>query len=67
MPHSDKTIKSGGQIIEDFLNHLEKDPSLDKDTLAAIKELYKYNELTLSKLKKALETKREDKVTDDKT
>ena len=53
-----KTIRSGPDIVKEFVRALLEDPSLDKDTVEAIEHLYNENKLSPTKLQQALELKR---------
>ncbi len=56
----DKEIKSGPEIVKEFIEHLLGDESLDKDTIEIISALYKENKLTVTRLQQALDAKRKD-------
>lgn len=55
---NDKTIRSGSDIVKEFVHGLLEDPILDKDTVQVIVQLYDENKLTPTKLQQALEVKR---------
>lgn len=54
----DKKIKSGPDIVKEFVRGLNDEPTLDKDTVQVIVQLYKEDKLTPTKLQQALELKR---------
>ncbi len=51
-------IRSGPQIVKEFIQYLEKDTSLDGDTVEVIKLLHGEDKLTPGRLQQALEAKR---------
>ena len=51
-------IQSGPEIVSDFIRKITADPSLDKDTVAAIEGLYQTKKLTTTNLLKNLENTR---------
>ncbi len=53
-------IKSGPEIVKEFVESLEKDKSLDKDTIEVIKLLHIGNKLTQTRLLQGLEEKRKE-------
>jgi hypothetical protein len=53
-----KTIRSGPDIVKEFVCSLLEAPSLDKDTVEVIAHLYNEDKLSLAKLQQALELKR---------
>ena len=55
---NEKTIRSGPDIVKEFVHSLLEDPSLDKDTVEVIEHLYNDNKLSPTKLQQALELKR---------
>ena len=55
---TEKRIKSGPQIVKEFIESLKTNKSLDKRTVEAIELLYTENKLTLTKLQQALESER---------
>jgi len=57
---AEKKIKSAPEIIKEFIDALENDPSLDKDTVEVIKQLHLTNKLTQTRLQQVLEAKRKD-------
>jgi hypothetical protein len=57
---ADKTIKSAPEIIKEFIDGLETDPSLDKDTVEVIKQLHLTNKLTHTRLQQVLEANKKD-------
>jgi hypothetical protein len=52
------TIKSGEQIVHEFVGNLKPGESLDADTITSIQELYKTDKLTKTRLPQALEANR---------
>ena len=57
---ADTGIKSGPEIVKEFVESLEKDKSLDKDTIEVITLLYIGNKLTQTRLLQGLEEKRKE-------
>ena len=55
---NDKTIRSGPDIVKEFVHALLEDPTLDKATVEEINHLYNENKLSPTKLQQALELKR---------
>lgn len=55
---NNKTIRSGPDIVKEFVHALMEDPILDKATVAEINRLYNENKLSSTKLQQALELKR---------
>lgn len=53
-----KTIRSGPDIVKEFVNALLDDPTLDKATVEEINRLHNENKLSSTKLQQALELKR---------
>lgn len=49
-----KHIKSGPQIIEEFLATMEADTSIDRNTITAIGGLWKQNKLNANRLQQEL-------------
>jgi len=43
----DKKIKSGPDIVKEFVQGLYDEPNLDRDTVQVIVQLYKEDKLTL--------------------
>lgn len=60
-----KEIKSGAEIVKDFIDSLEKDESLDKDTVQAIKATHVTKKPTLTRLLQGLQEKRKETRSDD--
>ncbi len=58
---AEDTIKSGAEIVKEFLDGLETDQLLDRGTVEAIRLLYLGGSLTQTKLQQALEGKRREK------
>ena len=54
------SIRSGSEIVKEFIENLEKDESLDKGTIETIKTLHRENKLTQTRLQQALEVKRKE-------
>ena len=54
----DKTIRSGPDIVKEFVCALLEDTTLDKDTVEVINHLYDESKLSPTKLQQALELKR---------
>lgn len=57
-------IKSGKEILTEFFSGLEKDESLDSDTVAAITELFKDGKLSDKSVANALSELREEQDSD---
>lgn len=57
---AEKNIRSGAEIVKEFIENLEKDESLDKGTIETIKTLHRENKLTQTRLQQALEVKRKE-------
>ena len=57
-------IKSGKEILTEFFSGLEKDESLDSDTVAAITELFKDGKLSDKSVANALRELREEQDSD---
>jgi hypothetical protein len=55
---SDKTIRSGQDIVKEFIHALSANPDLDKDTIDVIVHLYSEGKLSQVKLQQALNLKR---------
>ena len=55
---TEKRIKSGPEIVKEFIETLKTNESLDKGTVGAIELLHTENKLTLTKLQQALESER---------
>ena len=55
---ADTGIKSGPEIVKEFVESLEKDKSLDKDTIEVITLLHIESKLTQTRLLQGLEEKR---------
>ena len=53
-----ETIKSGVDIVKDFINALEADSSLDEGVVASLSHLLKEDKLTPTRLMQALEAER---------
>jgi len=58
MMSDDSIIKSGLQIVDEFLDSLNEQDSIDASTLAAVRELYKSGKLTRTRLLQVLEQAR---------
>ncbi|MCT8970791.1 hypothetical protein [Microbaculum marinisediminis] len=58
-----ENIKTASQVITEFLDSQAKDESLDMDTVSAVTELRKDNDLSKIKLLRALEEARKDALT----
>ncbi len=54
-----KQIRSGWEIIEEFLTAIEADPSIDRETIDAIKRLWQEDKLNPNRLQQQLEKVRE--------
>ena len=57
-------MKSGKEILTEFFSDLEKDDSLDSDTVAAVTQLYKDGKLSDRNIANALSQLREDQDSD---
>lgn len=57
---AEKNIRSGPEIVKEFIETLEKDGSLDKGTIETIKTLHRENKLTPTRFQQALEVKRKE-------
>lgn len=55
---NEKILKTGDEVVKDFIKSLEKDASLDKDVVDAISSLYAQQKLTPTRLQKILDAKR---------
>jgi hypothetical protein len=55
---NEKILKSGDEVVKDFIKSLEKDVSLDKAVVDAISSLYAQKKLTSIRLQKILDTKK---------
>jgi hypothetical protein len=53
-----EVIKSGPQVVSEFLDSLQGDESIDKDTLSAVHELFEAGKLTKTRLLNSLEALR---------
>lgn len=51
-------IKYGPQVVSEFLDSLQGDESIDKDTLSAVYELFEAGKLTRTRLLNSLEALR---------
>ncbi len=56
----EKNIRSGPEIVKEFIENLENDKSLDKGMVEIIKVLHAENKLTQTRLQQALEVKRKE-------
>lgn len=54
----EKILKSGDEVVKEFIQNLGQDVSLDKDVVEAISALYFQKKLTLTQLQHILESKR---------
>jgi hypothetical protein len=54
------SIRSGPEIVKEFIDNLEKDKSLDNGTVEIIKVLHAENKLTQTRLQQALEVERKE-------
>ena len=54
----DSVIKSGPEIVSEFVDSLSDGDSIDSQTLASIRELYKSGKLTRTRLLQSLEEAR---------
>lgn len=57
---AEDTIKSGPEIVKDFIGGLKNDSSLDQGTVETIRLLDQAGNLTPPKLQQALEARRRD-------
>ena len=57
---TEKRIKSGPEIVKEFIESLKTNKSLDKGTVDAIELLHTKDKLTLTKLQQALESERKE-------
>ena len=57
---TEKHIRSGPEIVKEFIENLENDKSLDKGTVEIIKLLHAEQKLTQTRLQQALEVKRKE-------
>ena len=51
-------IKTGSQVVTEFLESLQEDPDIDGETLVALGELFKAQKLTKTRLLRILEEQR---------
>lgn len=51
-------IKSGSEVVSEFLNSLQGDEAIDSDTLASVHDLFEMNKLNRNRLFGALEALR---------
>lgn len=56
----ERKVKSGPEIVKEFVESLEKDELLDKSVVEIIKQLHTANNLSKTRLLQALETNREE-------
>jgi predicted house-cleaning noncanonical NTP pyrophosphatase (MazG superfamily) len=56
----ERKVKSGPEIVKEFVESLEKDELLDKSVVEIIKQLHTANNLSKIRLLQALETNREE-------
>ena len=56
----ENNIRSGPEIVKEFIENLEKDKSLDNGTVEIIKLLQAENKFTQTRLQQALEVKRKE-------
>ena len=54
------SIRSGPEIVKEFIERLEKDKSLDRGTVETIKNLYGEKKLTQIRIQQALELRRKE-------
>ncbi len=54
----EKKIRSGAEVVDEFLQSLAEDPALNKSTVEAIKSAYIRGRFTSTKLLQELEKKR---------
>lgn len=57
---TEKRIRSGPDIVKEFIDSLKTNKSLDKGTVDAIELLHKEDKLTLTKFQQALESERKE-------
>ncbi len=55
---TERNIRSGPEIVKEFIENLENDKSLDKGTVEIIKLLHAEKKLSQTRLQQALEVKR---------
>ena len=55
---NEKIIKSGEEVVKEFVQNLQKDTSLDRDVAEAISVLYIQKKLTSTRLQQILDSKR---------
>ncbi len=55
---NEKIIKSGDEVVKDFVQNLQKDTSLDRDVAEAISVLFSQKKLTSARLQQILDSKR---------
>jgi len=55
---NEKIIKSGDEVVKEFVQNLLKDTSLDRDVAEAISVLYFQKKLTSTRLQQILDSKR---------
>lgn len=60
----DNEIKSGKEILDDFFDHVDEIPGVDKEITSVLKELYREDKLTPKNLSNALFKQREDAADD---
>lgn len=58
MMSDDSLIKSGPEIVSEFLDSLSEGESIDSRTLASIRELHKSGRLTRTRLQQSLDEAR---------
>jgi hypothetical protein len=58
MISDDSVIKSGPEIVSEFLDSLSEGDSIDSQTLASIRELHNSGRLTRTRLQQSLEEAR---------
>ena len=61
---TERQIKSGQQIVEEFLAAMEADISIDSETVAAISSLWQQNKLNHNRLQQELEKVRNERLKD---
>ena len=57
---TERNIRSGPEIVKEFIENLVNDKSLDKGTVEIIKLLHAEKKLSQTRLQQALEVKREE-------
>lgn len=57
---TERNIRSGPEIVKEFIENLENDKSLDKETVEIIKLLHAEKKFTQTRLQQALEVKRKE-------